>query len=208
MSRDSLSTRIWAGDENSVELARKSYESDPEGQFVPWVSTLYSFRLIPKYRQELIDLGTEIRKYTCQVQNTLSSADQADVLSTILLWLSEQQQDASKSSDSRGVARMIAEIGLQIADWSLGKHTAALLCTTMARLEGRPMLYKGYHLQLAKVLAPFIQDNNQRARVWKRIGALYLTRKNPIGFWYLARAFLTKGVPGAVRQKVLSFWHS
>src|SRR4051812_957385 len=83
-----LSRRIWAGDVTAVENARKRHEADPEGQFVPWILTLYSFRDEPTCKAELLQLRDSMVRWSdpefllAHSNSPLQAADGADVLST------------------------------------------------------------------------------------------------------------------------------
>src|SRR3989338_133275 len=165
-----LSGDIWAGKVESVEVARARYEESPRSEFTAWVSTLYSFRRVPQYCVELVALALEIMERAIQDVHELEiqestnqeSADTADVLSTVLLWLSGHQ-DTVGTNLIHATSKRLAFWGLRVAEYVPGEHTPALLATTYAEIlmqEGEHYTARGY-LRIALAFAPFIKKREQ-----------------------------------------------
>ncbi len=191
-----ISQRVWEGDHSVVG----DLVNDPNIKFVSKISVLYSFRKqekdnLMKYVGEVEEAA---KKLTKQVLLNKHDADDADVLSTVLVWMSDQlvsRSEILRRLGLRGIAYELAHRGLEFK-FVIRDHTPVLLYTTLAR-DNRRYLIRAINL------APMIIDVNQRARAWKRIGAVYLMNRNPKGFWYLLQALLVKGVTRDVRRKVI-----
>ena len=207
----SFSQRVWEGDKSVLSDACERYLNDPDNEFIAWISTLYSFRRLSFSRVELIEFADDMLQHAMVIRrtieesgHTLERADKADVLSTVMIWTS-QQPELQKQPGLRHVLRESA-IALAKAGYDgyfdAGEHTQALLAITMATIEDVPGVVDLY-IRHAKSLASHIRDPKQRARVWKRIGAFHLMNWNPKGIWYLLRAVTVKGIPWDVRRKAI-----
>jgi len=215
-----LSDRIWAGDETAVEEARTRYQADPEGQFIPWVSTLYSYRGRLGYTAELLLLKEEIlawsepeRLYNHSISR-YQAADRADVLSTVLEWMPGAPHIRDRYLDAASALISAALRWLKYD--AAGNHTLLLLILTHASIHMRrgDTLAAQDCLLRAAIDAGSIATPNQRARVYRKLGALYLrlaqmtgrVRWMPISVIYLVRALCVWSIPWDVRRKTLMFW--
>lgn len=216
-----LARGIWAGDERVVPDARAKYEADPQLHAYDWMSTLYSFRQRTQYADELIALLPVVLEYAERLEHEMTLqlvnqqiANRANVVASVLLWISDQDIHYNEIQRAWLTGDQIASAGLKVADYSIGEHTPALLALNKAdALSDFDPVKPGsrrdalFYLRLARAFAPFVKSPNQRVRVWKGLGWLYLRRKNPIGAWFLARAAaaaLKARVPRDVLRKVFS----
>src|SRR3989344_8635993 len=216
-----LTQDIWAGKVEAVETARAKYQANPETEFSDWVHTLYLFRTVPRYKDELVLLAVEIQKYGKSLEDTVRNevrvlgdyydklTEKGEVICSIMRWLS-LQPSVCESDRMWSSALHLSWSHLGLVNLHPMNHTIPFLCTTSVMLMlDRPQsaLYETPALlKIAAVLAPYTGDSYEQAEVWRRIGAIYLRRKNPIGFWYLGRSLLVQGIPAAVRRKTLFFW--
>ena len=211
-----LAKRIWAGDETAIEDARRKYEADPEGQFVSWVSTLFSFREHEERRAELRPLLEPLVLLWARPQLLRKfTVVELDVLSTVLLWAADAFRVPAPETlvfSMRAIDTVDAMVGLGrklSREAPLGGHSYELLTLTDAALRLRHGDHASARAFLAIVWkrATAIRDVNQKARVYRKLGVLYLKLRNPVGFWFIARALLVKGAAKGTRKKTWLFWH-
>jgi hypothetical protein len=214
-----LSEKIWEGNRAAIAEARERFHADTGGQLIPWVSTLYSFRQLAVCREELYSFVPAL-VLICEatppmiVGGRKATADQADVISTILLWA--YRTGCTEPSQGRMflAARHAALYGFDLAERTEaeGGHTLALLALTRAEwtLTAPPirkmMRRSAQHfLEVAESRASSIKDANQKVRVYRKLGYLYLRLGYPLGLWYVFRAAAMKSTADA-RRKTLFFW--
>lgn len=212
---------IWEGDRSAVERAREKYKKDPEGELLSFACALYSFRSIPEYANELVRLGEALvrragevlSKGVCGLEQHegMNSWElyellaQIDVLSTYLEWIS---RDRSRSTSSQlfQLANHLCNKGNEWAGFQVeSHHSRSLILLTRARLllRGRWSLAVADLQEVARI-ASRIENNNQRARVYRKLGLLF--RKSGYGFrgigWGVRALFVP--CPWAVRVKSLA----
>lgn len=211
------SRRVWGGDPTTVAEARKEYERNPKNakQLIRYAVALYSFRQHERFAKELLmlrpwllhraHLGLETA-ILAKSDAALTVADEYDVLSTHLAWMSRQDGlEDSKRREIRAVAlRLCEEVTSLIVNVPPGHHTLPLIRLTHAELlfeDGEETAGRS-HLNGVARRARDITDANQRARVMRKLGALL--RRND-RFWrgvlWGVRACLVRGIPMAVRMK-------
>ena len=200
----SFGRRTWNGDPTTVAEARRRYYKDPN-QFVPYVSQLYSFRHRSEFARELRALRSDLFDCADQLRtdtNYQAQADKLDVLSTILEWLS--RSDSYSEATSRTVRNKAVEAcyhGLDCANEISRSHTWCLLKLTLVRLWIDDRQFEGIQEHLAEVsgFARKIQDPNQRARVYRKLGLLYRMSSHLLpGYGWGIRACVVPGVPPPV----------
>jgi hypothetical protein len=215
-----LNQRIWAGDPKAVIAARKKYRTNRHTEFVPFMSTLYSFSSIPELRTELL---THRHRLYARAKSIIGAdfpdtnpllrrmADQANVVSTILVWMSQcRELEAEERKEIIRLAFEITQKGVQLEECipeELRGHTYCLLLLTATEiviiLEKPPERYPtSKYLKLVSERALHIPDANQRARVYRKLGMLYrkLLNLGPGLYWGLKACFVPT-TPLAVRFK-------
>lgn len=208
--------RVWRGDASAVPEAREAYAQRPDQAFIKLLVTLYSFRADPRFAEELLlhrsKLLERAKKEIDQNftgASVLERANLADMLSTYLEWMSRQPQlspDERQESHLAASEVYLASIALtDELEWK--HHTWSLLKLTGARLDLNENNRSSATWNLRRVAqrAPEIEDNNQRARVYAKLG--FLLRKSGwyrLGFYWGVRACVVPRIPFNVRKKALS----
>ncbi|MBU6321295.1 MAG: hypothetical protein KGI78_00355 [Patescibacteria group bacterium] len=218
MHRDpDLAKRIWSGQVGAIEDARKRYADDPKGQFVPWVSTLYSYRdTVPACQTELLALMSQIIEWgdpatlLARSSSKRQAADRADVLSAVLAWA-----PLSQAQNLRELAFRLTRAGFGWDDRQ-GHHTPVFLAIRAATLVLERSSRKGVGEALnildggTGLVISHIRDRNQRARAYRMLADFYRRLAGlddpgafiPAG-WYFLRALCVWGIPWDVRRKTL-----
>ena len=210
------SDMVWRGDERAVRIIAKRYQ-DGTASLVEYATALYSMRSYSDCAEDLIALASRLvayartpcRKYsTCTSTEARMYADEADVLSCHLRWLSRQRVKAFKSEQLHGIALSLCMKGIAITklfpNEFVGHHTPALLRLTSAQLalDTEEWTYARKCVREATETASQIIDLRQRARVFRKAGAL--CRNNGLhirGIWLGLRALLVRNVPLDVHIK-------
>jgi hypothetical protein len=188
---------LWEGKyREAVEALRPEYQRDPVGKFVPWVSALYSAQALhPEYRAELKQLLPNIRTYVPDRLHLVPradndegqdviSADDADVLSTVMLSLSDDfAYELKKCRQLVLQASQLAAYGECLAKrQDVAPHTLPLLLLTHAealrKLRELELLQLGTsdlpdgRKQLCKALerVPQVTHLEQKERVLRKLG--------------------------------------
>jgi hypothetical protein len=206
--------RIWEGDQSVIEEAWKRFDENPEKELLPFASVLYSFRSREHARWYLIGIRDILLKRAKSLVAKIvdageleaqQCADEADVLSTVLLWLSE------KKSVPHVERTHILNAVLQTSTWgvqlmfkgTISFHTQCLLHLTLAqaRIADRQRFDPG-SLSFVEMLQEKIDNPNQRARVLRKLGMIYRSQARYLGGlrWGI-RACLVPGSTRAVRMK-------
>lgn len=217
MHRDSkLASQIWEGKPEAIREVRRSYEADPEGQFVPWVSTLYSFRSISACAQELTMLIPRMVAWVGDEElakmdhlDPLGRADQFDVISTVLVWAAERA--SSEHEKSRLMERAYDAVGhglYLVPKQALLLHTRPLLFLTRVQTSLWSDLKDEARatLRLVSTLVPHVADPNQKVRIYRKLGLLELKTGNLRGLKHLFQSLFVKDVAAAIHRKTLFFW--
>lgn len=223
------STRIWEGDVTAVAEARQAYRTTPSDEMLIKVAVaLYSFRNHSQYASELIghtvallELAEKVRKKTpcdAEIRNTELCKDfskRADVLSTVLEWISRQRSvsrfGAATDYHVRIAVRELCDRGIEIEELNEDRidHTLALLHLTAARtyIEENRLTDALLHLSRSQrcVTSGHITDANQLVRVEAKLGMLYRRcGETKRGFRWGIRALRVSSVPMNVRLKALA----
>lgn len=216
----SLGDMIWRGNEHAIVESRERFHEEPEKRLVVHTSTLYSFRRREDCVRELVSLrhhllarSEALRSTAWDSLNIGEVVDQADVLSTILGWLSDSTKIPSEQQEElRKEACAVCEFGLQILEDLLrgvptANHSWHLLKLTRAALSLRDGKIKDAFrdIHIVDREKDRVFDPRQRARVYRKLGMLYRAIDDSIGrgFWMGVRAVFVPGVPLAVRLKSL-----
>lgn len=199
-----------------VARAQEAWEADPSDRnLLELAVACYSFRSSRRYASMLLSLRGSLRDLAYREmgaagrsEDVLKRANQADMLATYFEWMSRQESLPVRQREQ------LSELAGMVCEWCLswfrafslgsrGYHTYALLKLTEARI----LLEKGdcvgvlKGLKVVSRIAPSIDDANQRARVYRKLG--FLWRKNGRwfrGFWWGVRAIFVSG-PLAVKIK-------
>lgn len=215
-----FSDRVWADDPSTISEARARYEQDPEGQLLPFASVLYSFLHRVKYRRQAArdlyalreSLSARARQLPCcppAPQEAVEErfAAQAEMLATYLHWISRRSPDLGQRERFKNCARRAISEGLGYARGTGQKgHTRALLFLALAAidLDEGLRLNAGVNLRFAAKLAPGVQNINQRARVYRKLGLLFRRSGAFVeGMRWSIRACRLPGVARGVRKKNL-----
>jgi hypothetical protein len=196
--------RVWRGRPSTVPEAKERYERDPEVQLVSYASVLYSKGDEPS-KNELLHIREKL------VERVPQSADDADVLATVLASLARNAGlHPSEQTRMRAASQKALEIGLCLAGTlypgSPSAHTPLLLRLTAAQL----MIQDGNHgharnrLEYIAEWAATVEDRNQRARVYRKLGMLCRkVNRRRAGWYWGIRALLVPKIPVKVRLKSL-----
>lgn len=177
----SFNDRIWIGDSRTVAEARDAFRNGSK-TLLEFLSVLYSFRYRRRYANELWDyrggcykLGQNFPGSDPSKIGLPELANQADVLSSLLLWYRSQAADYSWRYSRQ--AKVVAEAGLMFCTADTPRHTRALLRLTLAEisLSSRMRMQALDCIDTAAEAAPLIEDVNQKARVYRKIGLLLRT---------------------------------
>jgi hypothetical protein len=221
------SKRIWDGDPETVVEARKLYEKDHANGLIPYAVALYSFRANSKLGADLVCLyepllqraitlvSCDVNLYTC-----VWFADSSDVLCTHLEWIRRKPYLAAETSEKiLTVVKALAEKACLVCDEYLMEfaskrqfHTRRLLYLTRARLYLDNLDPSKNDVPQARMMLreasedhAYVQDANQRVRVWAKLGFLYRKSNCTIeGLSWGIRACLISGVPMNVRKKAIA----
>jgi len=209
------SQRIWAGDQTALVQSHEKFLTDPEGQFVAYMSDLYAFRDRPLARSELIAFTPEILERShpdalfFRSVSPREYADRADVLSAILAWMPGEQ-----SRSLRETSLTLAKDALRMCPRTPGGHTEMFLAIRAAvltlEINGTSGLWEACNLlDLGTwLVARRVRDRNQRARVYRALADFH-RRTAKMGLrsgWifagcYFLAALLVPGIPWDVRRK-------
>ena len=211
--------RIWRGDLKTVAEARIKYSLDPVGQLVPFASVLYSFKSKRECANELLTLRLPLIK---RAQNLMESRplsqkdaseseiDSADVISTVLEWMSRCDDLFTRARyEAENMARSLSDWGKEFA-WInrfTNGHTWLLLELTSARIKisrkrNSDALVNLEHI--AQYATSIVKDRNQEARIYRKLGMEFrmIGQFFPGLYWGL-RACVVPGIPLAARLKSL-----
>ena len=212
-----LGKRIWEGDESAIAEARKRFVEDSSGQLLSWASTLYSFRRYPDRASELLKLSEQLmmRAYEFRLRQGIDYlshkklADEADVLATILEWISRKKLLSRREvSIFRDQVLLLCENGKKhLERYGITDHTWCLLELTRARVfleQGQPKMARN-SLQAVEECLATIDDSRQKARVLRKLGFLYW-KSWILGRWlkFGVTALFVPNVPLDVRKKSLA----
>jgi hypothetical protein len=210
----SFNGRVWSGDPTTVDEARMRYRQDPGGELLPFASVLYSFKHKSACAEELYGLRERLGAKARYLYNNPpvqhdghQFADQADMLATFLHWIGRASDDLGQRERFMVYAKKAISEGLGYAPSSGPRmHTRALLFLTLAAidLDQGERFNARVNLGCVVELAAEVQDANQRARVYRKLGLLL--RKS--GSWFEGmrwsiRACWLSGLPRDVRFKNL-----
>lgn len=199
--------RVWAGDPSTVVEARARYDEDQATGLIPLAGALYSFRFKKELAEELLSLLPQLLVYARSLlavrKESEEQADLADVLSTWFEWMSRcGELTRGERVVVLGVAQSVCARGLSIPGSRL--HTWCLLRLTYARLlySEKNIPFTRRYLVGTSSFARAIEDANQRARVYRKLGLLFRLAGMPFsGIYWGVRACLVFGVPMQVRAK-------
>lgn len=217
-----LSQRIWEGDTDSIKEVEAKFKKDEEAYLIVYASTLYSFRIQKDCQHKLIHLRSRlVSRAQAHVvdeggEDMIAQANEADVLSTILVWIANQENgEVVKSTLCRAEELCIkvraAWLKLQSAVPAspyLNHHVWPLTDLTQVRIFLlRNEWVSAYQILVdVMMVAPAITDINQKVRVYAKIGLLMrrVQDKWTAGFgWGLKAVFMRQTVPLNVRLKAI-----
>jgi hypothetical protein len=202
--------RVWEGDPTTVREAREAYRKDPEANLIRLAVALYSFRANSRFAEELIELRFKLLDFiatgisvAAPITTPQEFADEADVLSTYLEWMSRRPELSLEAAGLRKAARDLIGRGQGLVH-DLTHHNPYLLLLTEVRI----MLAEGRRTNAQQQLAwmashaPQIKDPKQRARVYRKMGMLNRRcgRWRSGWFWGIRACFVPE-VPLDVRAK-------
>lgn len=213
MKEKTFGAQVWAGKPRTIDQARAKYAADPT-TLVGFASTLYSFRYIPSAAEELLELRLEIVRQANEnlvrtavdESNSLKIANEADVLATVLAWMSRRPElGTTEQQKAHDMAVRLCRHGIAFAsDLEQGHHTPELLRLTLAELRFANGKVDAGQSLLSDVECQvlLIKDAKQRTRVMRKLGALQRRHAQwRRGVYWGIRACTVPGVPMAVRLK-------
>lgn len=193
----------------AVDRAYLAYRQDPQGKIVMYASTLYSAwntRDVHEQFEAIIDALIE------RIETELGkrNADALDVISTILTWWAYEYGNLGPEEKEHVVnmATCAASWGIALTDKGVPPHhTRLLLMLTRSELWIRSRIPRERTMALETlpsitILASCILDPNQRARIYRKAGRLYLMVGDLFhAIKYLWRARNVPGIAPDVRAK-------
>lgn len=212
----SYAARVWKGDPSTVAEAFEQYRQD--GNLLSYAMALYSFRHISEYATRLVELRTDLWRYSNSYVaanplrgELMAYANEGDALSTYLEWLSRRTDisEDERNELRRAMTQVTGRAFINARLDSGSNHTWCLLGLTLARSElafakskNRPYSRRRLDDIAASVRIP---DANQRVRVFRKLGMLYrMMGKWWTGTWWGVRAIFVRGVPLTVRAKSIA----
>jgi hypothetical protein len=222
------SARVWKGDQTTVKEARDAYLNDPKKGLIPYAVALYSFRQQKKFAEELIGIRYQLISYaesnmlnhysTKHMDVCVELAQQADILSTHLEWISRQEHSPLLFQPEQreyvwANASRLFYFGIKKAeDAKMEDHTLPLLYLTGARLfltSGKfrsvPRAIEFLEEAEDKMALGKIPDPNQRARVYRKLGFLFRQcGETEAGLFWGVKALLIPGATMNTRAKSLA----
>lgn len=187
-----LSRQIWDKDVRAIERARAIYDEDPVRNLVMWASTLYSFKEIKEYADELKELKPRLID---EVPGTVSelaragkrpqAASVAETVATHLAWMSAEEQDPYPHKVRKAAESLIGHALRLTVKEPLGEHTRALAHLVAARLAGPDSSTFVHHLDEARYRTPYIKDLDQRIRAYRNLAFWYWRDRDleSCGWW-------------------------
>lgn len=212
-----IAQRIWDGDASAAEEVRLLYRKDPVGQFIPWVSVLYSFRYKRRYAEQLLGLKQELVMRARKLLKTqlpeerearAKATDGIDVVATVLVWMSTQETNPGEKYSMLDLAINLCEHGGS-ARREEGAHTPVFLELTRqeARIR-RDACMDTTGLLEAMGQAVKIYDPNQRARAFRKISTvlrLHGSRRRAWQ-WGISACFIPGSSIGTRMKSVVSLF--
>lgn len=200
-SEAQLSDLTWNGEhERAIALAHERYEEEPHSGLFPYAVALYSARkeidVVEAFKGLVEPLIVRITESFDE-----GDVDGLDVIATHLWWVQRTRGfHLIPQIKARLAAIKAARLGLELTeDYLSGEHTRALLALSYAQMGvDQPRKW----LKEAEELAPHIRDPNQKARVYRKLGYVQLTRLNLRGgIRNLVRSERVPGIAADVRAK-------
>ena len=217
MKNKTWSARVWGGDPSTVAEARKAYEQEPEdaARLVKYAVALYSFRSKGRFAEELLVLRPWLLRRAwallkmerpTESEQVRKFANEVDVLSTHLAWVSRQPQLASGvRREAHNIAVELCREGLEIL-WKRGMsgHSRLLIGLTRAELfldDGEEWMARGELIDIEHEIRE-VQDAKQKVRIMRKLGTLWRrTGSHVRGTEWILRSIFVADVPLAVRLK-------
>lgn len=207
------SLRIWLGDHSVVSEVRNDYLQHPIPEhLLQYAMTLYSFRYesvladeLEQLLEELVDLASlwqQVLPMDIRLQETV--VDQADMISTYLVWLSARD---TLSTEKRELAADAATRLLEKAIRSPGarSHTKLLLMLTQVQMqEDTERFASQLNVIYFAIKESKIDDANQKARVIRKFGILESRVRWFSGKRAVFHSMVLPGLSKSVRMKSLA----
>jgi len=189
LHKPNLSEKIWRGDMTAIDEARSEFEADPDRNLLQYASTLYSFRYRRACLQELYLITPKLLNRAVMHQATMvavrgpQSFVEADVLATVLGWLSRRLRDRTDRKRASRLAYNVCSTALNAlpdfrdAEQQHLAHTALLLRLTHAELTLADA--ERDHSQMYELVdmcvwwTRYVHDPDQKARILRKAGVLF-----------------------------------
>lgn len=208
---EKFNTRVWRGDPTTVPEARAEFLADPDGQLIRFGVVLYSLRSTKNFAHELCGLHARYMTRAYNLTQTTAVRENqhtAEVLSTHLEWMSRQPILKEQQQQLHESATKVCLYGIHCAFEGPEpgrEHTWYQLRLTLAQLAIHEKNYT-WAIFLLRRMRPdrVTMEDNQRARVYRKLG--FLKRKCGkyiSGFYWGIKAIFVSG-PTAVRAKSIA----
>lgn len=180
---NTIEKMMWYGDSLYVEKRRLQYNCG-DLSIISWANIIYSSRHKTKYHNELIKLHNELMDEAYILMyapielinpiDSASRANQADILSTIILYLSSNQSNKEHSKNTLETAFELVNYGFDILNTfnDLPTHTRMLLVLTLVEIYIANEEIRLAKDSLTSLLNQklIICDPNQKARILRKTG--------------------------------------
>lgn len=200
----------------AVALHREAFERDPEGERVPFASTLYSGRSHARIRAFLLEyIETHLYDHALRLNMNVTPdtfMDTVDVVSTIFVWAARQPEtNSTRGNNLLNVAAiLIYEALSHEAQLSFAPHSPLLIMLTRAEIHFTTGTSEGLASGLADVYeararARSIRDPHQRERVLRKAGLLLRAHgRKGAGYASLIKALLVPHTSLGVKAKTIA----
>lgn len=209
---------IWAGDERRVEELASQY-SKRKSVLLEYANELYLFRRHPKYAARLIGLAADlmgcvrrinIKSKKCRKNRAVQYADEANLLATVLEWLSHEFVPGFESTHLLCAAFCVSGSGMGVVKRfpvAFANHLTPVRLKVIAAkiaLSNREITKANMLMYDVGRAASVLDDGCQRARVLREAGLVCRNNGMPVlGMFLAVRALLVWGVPFDEHRKSL-----